>query len=88
MGIPLGGLFPVALLLPLDKTENAQDANAWTAMMQTGGFMMGGLLPLVIALVYDYTMNHHFTFIIMMALYVLMLILSFLIENKGQEMST
>ncbi|AOV07709.1 CynX/NimT family MFS transporter [Sporosarcina ureilytica] len=88
MGIPLGGLFPVALLLPLDETENAQDANAWTAMMQTGGFVMGGLLPLVIALVYDYTADHHLTFIIMMSLYVMMLILSFLIENKKQEVAT
>ncbi|MBO1915279.1 hypothetical protein J4G37_61930, partial [Microvirga sp. 3-52] len=35
MGIPLGGLFPVALLLPLDETDNADETNSWTAMMQT-----------------------------------------------------
>ena len=62
MGIPLGGLFPVALLLPLDETETAEETNSWTAMMQTGGFIIGGLLPLVIALVYDWTSNHHYTF--------------------------
>ena len=82
MGIPLGGLFPVALLLPLDETETAEEAGAWTAMMQTGGFIMGGLLPLLIALVYDWTANHTYTFGIMMGLYVLMLILTFLIGNK------
>ncbi|WP_342511679.1 MFS transporter [Sporosarcina sp. FSL K6-1522] len=84
MGIPLGGLFPVALLLPLDETETAEEAGAWTAMMQTGGFIMGGLLPLLIALVYDWTANHTYTFSIMVGLYVLMVVLTFLIGDKKE----
>lgn len=88
MGIPLGGLFPVALLLPLDETDNATDANAWTAMMQTGGFVMGGLLPLIIAIVYDWTANHHYTFGVMLILYLLMLLLTFLIGNKKNPIHT
>lgn len=82
MGIPLGGLFPIALLLPLDETNDAESANKWTAMMQTGGFVMGGLLPLLIALVYDWTFNHHYTLLIMMILYIGMFIITFLISNK------
>lgn len=82
MGIPLGGLFPVALLLPLDETETPEETNSWTAMMQTGGFIIGGLLPLVIAFVYDWTLNHHYTFLIMMTLYVMMFIITFLIGDK------
>ncbi len=82
IGIPLGGLFPAALLFPLDETETAEETNEWTAMMQTGGFIMGGLLPLLIALMYDWTSNHHYTFIIMLMLYVLMFILTFLIGDK------
>ncbi|WP_318614495.1 CynX/NimT family MFS transporter [Sporosarcina sp. YIM B06819] len=85
MGIPLGGLFPVALLLPLDETETAEEASAWTAMMQTGGFIMGGLLPLLIALVFDRTASHQYTFGIMMLLYVMMLILTFLIGDKKER---
>lgn len=85
MGIPLGGLFPVALLLPLDETETAEEANSWTAMMQTGGFMMGGFLPLLIALVYDWTANHQYTFVIMMLLYVMMFILAFMIGDKKER---
>ncbi|WP_269049840.1 MFS transporter [Sporosarcina sp. G11-34] len=84
MGIPLGGLFPVALLLPLDETETPEETNAWTAMMQTGGFIIGGLLPLLIAVVYDGTTNHHYTFGIMLSLYVLMFILTFLIGDKKE----
>jgi CP family cyanate transporter-like MFS transporter len=82
IGIPLGGLFPAALLFPLDETETAEETNEWTAMMQTGGFIMGGLLPLLIALMYDWTSNHHYTFIIMLMLYVLMILLTFLIGDK------
>ena len=82
MGIPLGGLFPIALLLPLDETKTAEEASSWTAMMQTGGFIIGGLLPLVIAVVYDGTANHHYTFGIIMSLYVMMFILTFMIGDK------
>jgi len=84
MGIPLGGLFPAALLLPLDETETPEETNSWTAMMQTGGFIIGGLLPLVIALVYDLTANHRYTFIIMLSLYSMMFVLTFLIGDKKE----
>lgn len=84
MGIPLGGLFPAALLLPLDETDTAEETNSWTAMMQTGGFIIGGLLPLVIALVYDLTANHRYTFIIMLFLYSMMFVLTFLIGDKKE----
>ena len=83
-GIPLGGLFPVALLLPLDETETADEANSWTAMMQTGGFIIGGLLPLLIAVVYDWTTNHQYTFVILLSLYLMMFVLTFLIGDKNE----
>ncbi|MGE6369356.1 CynX/NimT family MFS transporter [Planococcus kocurii] len=82
MGIPLGGLFPIALLLPLDETKTAEEASSWTAMMQTGGFIIGGLLPLLIAVVYDVTANHQYTFGIILSLYVMMFILTFMIGDK------
>lgn len=84
MGIPLGGLFPVALLLPLDETKTASEANSWTAMMQTGGFIIGGILPLLIALVYDITANHHYTFSIFISAYVLMLVLTMRLKTKSE----
>lgn len=88
MGIPLGGLFPVALLLPLDETETAEETSSWTAMMQTGGFIMGGLFPLLIALVYDWTANHHYTFVILTFLYLMMFVLTFMIGNKKEQKAT
>lgn len=85
MGIPLGGLFPVALLLPLDETESAEETNSWTAMMQTGGFIIGGLLPLLIAVVHDWTSNHHFTYVIFMGLFIVLVILAYLIGDKEKN---
>lgn len=84
MGIPLGGLFPVALLLPLDETKTAEATSAWTAMMQTGGFIIGGILPLLIAVVFDWTANHNYTLVIIMLLYVAMFVLTFLIGDKKE----
>lgn len=85
MGIPLGGLFPVALLLPLDETDTADETNSWTAMMQTGGFIIGGLLPLLIAFVFDWTSNHTYTFVILTLMYLVMFILTFLIGDKKMD---
>src|SRR5690606_29956810 len=45
MALPLAGLFPITLLFPLDATETAKDTNEWTAMMQTGGYLIAGFLP-------------------------------------------
>lgn len=82
MGIPLGGLFPMALLLPLDETKSASEASRWTAMMQTGGFIIGGTLPLIIAIVYDRTHDHHYTILLILTLFLLLILLTIFIGNK------
>jgi CP family cyanate transporter-like MFS transporter len=45
IGIGLGGLFPIALLLPLKITDSGSAASAWTAMVQSFGYMIGGTIP-------------------------------------------
>lgn len=82
LGLTLGGLFPLALLLPLDETTDAKEANAWTAMVQTGGFIMGGLVPLVIGILYDWSGTHRLTYYVMLALIVAMFIVTFLLNKK------
>lgn len=82
MGVPLGGMFPIALVLPLDETVNAVETNTWTAMMQTGGYIIGGILPLVIGLLYDVTGNHQVTIALFLALFIGMMVLAVLIGDK------
>lgn len=84
MGVPLGGMFPIALVLPLDETENAAETNSWTAMMQTGGYIIGGMLPLIIGVLYDATSNHQVTIALFASLFIGMIILAFLIGDKEE----
>ncbi|MGO1923512.1 MAG: MFS transporter [Jeotgalicoccus sp.] len=85
MGIPLGGLYSAALMLPLDETLTANGANSWTAMMQTGGCIIGGLFPFVIGFIYDSTHNHNYTMSILLVIYVLAFILITIIGNKKEN---
>lgn len=82
MGLPLGGMFPIALVLPLDETKNAAETNSWTAMMQTGGYIIGGTLPLLIGVLYDRTGSHQVTITLFALLFAGMIILAFLIGDK------
>lgn len=81
MGISLGGLFPISLLLPLDETDNAEETNKWTAMMQTGGFIISGTMPFIIAVLYDITLNHHYTYGLIVILFTFMYILTLKIHS-------
>ncbi|WP_019415479.1 CynX/NimT family MFS transporter [Paenisporosarcina sp. TG20] len=82
LGLTLGGLFPLALLLPLDETTDAKEANAWTAMVQTGGFIMGGIVPLAIGILYDWSGTHQMTYYVLLVLIVGMFITTLLLNRK------
>jgi len=83
LGLTLGGLFPLALLLPLDETTDAREANAWTAMVQTGGFIMGGITPLAIGILYDITGTHQMTYYVLLMLIVGMFVVTILLNKKN-----
>ncbi|QDQ02791.1 MFS transporter [Lysinibacillus fusiformis] len=68
IGIVLSGLFPIGLLLPLDEARNHIEANSWSSMVLSGGFMMSSIIPIVIGYCYDVTGNHTFTYVIFIAL--------------------
>ncbi|ANU24829.1 MFS transporter [Planococcus donghaensis] len=83
IGVALGGLFPIALLMPLDETTTADDANSWTAMTQSGGYMISAFMPLVIGVIYDQTENHDITLLLFLSFIGLMLIFAFLLHKKN-----
>lgn len=64
IGVVLSGLFPIGLLLPLDEATNNAEANSWSSMVLSGGFMISAILPLLIGVLYDKTANHTFTYAI------------------------
>ena len=74
LGGSLSGLFPIGLMLPLQEARNNREANEWSSMVLSGGFMMAAILPLVIGFVYDGTGSHFATKIIFVVIFVLMYI--------------
>ena len=72
LGVSLSGLFPIGLMLPLDEARNNREANEWSSMVLSGGFMMSAILPLLIGVVFDATGTHEMTKIIIVAFFILM----------------
>jgi len=68
IGFVLSGLFPIGLLLPLDEARNHSEANSWSSMVLSGGFMMSAVIPTIIGYCYDVTGNHAYTYAIFLAL--------------------
>ena len=87
IGVALGGLFPIALLMPLDETTSADEANSWTAMTQSGGYIISAFMPLTIGIVYDQTGNHTITLLLLLSFIVLMVIFALLLNNKNEAIS-
>lgn len=84
-GAVLSGLFPIGLMLPLDEAKNNQEANEWSSMVLSGGFMMSAILPLIIGYVFDMTGNHFMTKIIFVILFVLMSISIFVMQKMKKS---
>ncbi|QWI73118.1 MFS transporter (plasmid) [Bacillus mycoides] len=80
LGIGFGGLFPLALMLPLNETKTSEDASAWTAVMQSGGYIMGGLIPILAGITRDFFGGYREVFImtelLSMGLFIVILAIS------------
>lgn len=85
LGIGLGGLFPLALMLPLDETNTSEDASAWTAMMQSGGYMIGGLIPVLAGIIRDFSRSYQQVFLMTLFLSVILFILTLVIHQRKVE---
>ncbi|OPG95114.1 MFS transporter [Chryseobacterium mucoviscidosis] len=82
LGIGAGGLFPIALMLPIDETNNAQEASAWSAMTQSGGYILGALGPLGIGWLHDATGSFIQAFYGLAIIIVLQIMVQLAIGNK------
>lgn len=85
LGITLGGLFPLALLMPLDENTSADDVNSWTAMIQSGGYIISAVTPFSIGLLYDRYENHMISLALFLVFLGLLLVFAFLLNNKTGE---
>ncbi|GBU10974.1 putative transporter YycB [Erysipelotrichaceae bacterium] len=49
-----GSLFSLSMLLPLRVTKTAEQTSSWTSMSQSGGYIIGGSIPILIGVMRDY----------------------------------
>lgn len=82
LGIMLGCLFPIALLMPLDENERADDVNNWTAMIQSGGFVISSAMPFLIGLMYDQFGNHAFSIYLLLSFAAMVLLFGVLLYKE------
>lgn len=73
LAIGAGGLFPLALTLPLLSTNNAEEAIALSAFMQSGGYMIASLGPLLYGWVSEKTHSFDLAWVAVVILILFML---------------
>lgn len=83
IGLAMSGLFPIGILLPLDDARNDEEANTWSSMVMSGGFMMSAMIPLVIGVLYDVTGTHTTSIWMIVAQIVLLFALVPSMKQKG-----
>jgi len=84
LGLTLGGLFPLALLMPLDENTTAEAVNSWTAMIQTGGYIFSSIMPFAVGLLYDRYATHTITLVMFLVFMGLLALFAFLLYKKRQ----
>lgn len=87
LGYGSSGLFYLALLLPLDETNNAEEAGVWTAMVQFGGYILSGIGPIFTGWIHDLTGSYPASFMGLSIIGILTAVLSLVIGNtqKGNR---
>lgn len=83
-GIGAGGLFPLAMILPLDATSTPRDASQWTAMIQFGGYIISGVVPMLVGAVKDITNTYNFAFLALLFILATLVFLTFKVRTKKE----
>lgn len=74
IGLGIGGVFPLALTLPLDYARTPEELGPLTAMTLGVGYLLGALGPLVLGTLNDLTGNYRMPFAALAGVALLMLI--------------
>ncbi|MCC3375076.1 CynX/NimT family MFS transporter [Cohnella sp. REN36] len=88
LGIGAGGLFPLALMLPIVETNTSEEAGAWSAMSQCGGYIIGAMGPLLIGAIYDHSGTFNAALLAMLVIIVAMIGVQLLITGRKAEVQT
>lgn len=82
LGLGSGGSFTLTLILPLDFTKSGEEASSWTAMMQFGGYILSGIVPILAGVMRDSFGNYEAVMWFLFAFSVLFTIISLSFRHK------
>ncbi|MFF2090730.1 CynX/NimT family MFS transporter [Paenibacillus sp. NPDC058174] len=85
LGIGAGGLFPLALMLPIVETNSSEEAGTWSALSQFGGYIIGSMGPLMIGVIYDHSGSFVAALIAMLVIVIAMIGVQLLITARKTE---
>ncbi|WP_445477213.1 MFS transporter [Lysinibacillus irui] len=84
-GIGAGGLFPLAMILPLDATSTPKEASDWTAMIQFGGYIISGIIPMLVGVIKDMTDTFDVALIALLFTLVVLMLLTLKVTTKKES---
>lgn len=85
LGIGAGGLFPLALMLPIAQANTPEEAGGWSAMTQGGGYVIGALGPLSIGALHDFSGSFAASLTVLLSAIVAMIVLQWGLAGKGSN---
>lgn len=83
IGFGLGGYFPIAMLLPLQASDDPMEASLWTGMVQSFGYIVGGVIPILLGVMVDIFQTFNVFLYVMIILCSGILLLT--IQGRGYE---
>lgn len=85
LGFGAGGLFPLALLIPIEEGNTSEEATSLSAQMQFGGFILGATGPLFFGLTKDVFNSYTPALVAILVVITIMIFIIFKMENKPKE---
>lgn len=85
LGVGAGGLFPLALMLPILETSTADEASAMSALNQGGGYAFAALGPLLVGALYDWFNSFKPALFVLAFLIICMIAVQWALSRTQQE---
>ena len=65
-GIGTGGLFPIAMIFPLEECEDPKESTSYVSMVQAFGYVLSGITPIILGVFRDKIGNYNNSFYILL----------------------
>lgn len=89
LGIGAGGLFPLALMLPIVETNSSEEAGSWSAMSQCGGYIIGAMGPMLVGVIYDHAGSFKAALLAMLVIVLVMIgVQTFITDRKPEAQAS